>query len=77
MTIYVVEKRGVYGQGVVGADTSLAEAMQIAEKASVGEDGYHDFTVWEVQGELVSERAVLKAKYRDTPYIWHGDTNAP
>ena len=79
MSVYVVERVGIYGQGVLGVYGSLAEAKARAEQVTAENkntdgDGYHRFVVSRVSDDTVEDVAVWKADVkvyrRHADYKW-------
>lgn len=79
MTVFLLERRGVYGQGVLGVFADVEAAKARAEAATTGKtgphedgDGWHEFVV--MSCEIGSEPVDLMTWTSDNH---RGTTDAP
>lgn len=69
-TLYVVERQGVYHQGVVGLCKELPKAIEVAKEAAAAEpDDYHDFIIEEHFQECLTEGRLVATIRRNKKEI--------
>lgn len=66
--VYVVERYGVYQQGIYGIFSTPAQAEQAKIRAkALEEDNYHSFNITKVQ---LNVEATLDKTFSGVKYLW-------